>query len=420
MLSLFKCIFTAALTAALALLSSTAYAADRPRTVRESVGVNIHFTDPRPGEMDDLADAGMGWVRMDLGWGSTERVKGVYDFSHFDTLLSNLDKHHMRALLIFDYGSELYGTSAKPPFDDDGRAACARWAVAAVEHFKNRGVLWELWNEPNGDWFWPKHNAADYAKLALVVDKAIRDRFPREQLTGPATSTIDMSFLEGCFKAGCLNYWDAVSVHPYRQNDPETSATEYDALRKLIDQYAPKGKKIPIVSGEWGYSVAWGNFTDDRQAKYAAREFLVNLENGVPLSIWYDWHDDGADPKDAEAHFGLTRWDNHDGRVPVYDPKPSYIAVQTLTSTLGDAHFDRRLTIGDAAVDHVDAFAKGRERRYAAWTTSAIPHDVVVDVPKGAYDIVNWQGGRRRVVVDKAGLSITVSDMPQYVVSTRK
>jgi len=323
-------------------------------------------------------------------------------------------------MLIFDYGNELYGASGKPPYDDDGRAAFARWAVAAVDHFKNRGVLWELWNEPNGDWFWPKHNADDYAKLALTVDKAIRDRFPHERLTGPATSTIDMPFLEECFKAGCLKYWDAVSVHPYRQSDPETAATEYDALRKLIDQYAPKGKTIPIISGEWGYSVAWGNFNDERQAKYAVREFLVNMENGVPLSIWYDWHDDGTDAKDAEAHFGLTRNEYHDGRDPVYDPKPSYIAVQTLTSTLGDAHFDRRLTIGDATIDHVDAFAHGRERRYAAWTTSTTPHAVVMPVPTGAYEIVDGQGGRRRVVVDQAGLSITVSDMPQYVVRAGK
>ena len=43
-------------------------------------GVNIHFTDPRPGEMKMLAAAGFRWVRMDLKWDATESEPGRYDF----------------------------------------------------------------------------------------------------------------------------------------------------------------------------------------------------------------------------------------------------------------------------------------------------------------------------------------------------
>lgn len=44
--------------------------------------------------------------------------------------------------------------------------------------------------------------------------------------------------------------------------------------------------------------------------------------NDVPLSIWYDWHDDGQDPKEKEHNFGTVTWD--------YQPKPAYLAAQTL------------------------------------------------------------------------------------------
>lgn len=228
--------------------------ASSARTVRDSIGVNIHFTDPQPGEMDMLAALGVGFVRMDLAWGATERQKGVYDFSHYDTLMSNIDARHMHALLIFDYSNDLYGASGHPPYDDAGRAAFARWAAAAVDHFRGRGVVWELWNEPNGNWFWPHPSAADYAKLAVTVEGTIRQRCPHEMLIGPAVSGIDLSYLEACFKTGCLQYWDAVSVHPYRQSAPETAAPEYAKLRDLIARYAPDRKPIPIISGEWGYS----------------------------------------------------------------------------------------------------------------------------------------------------------------------
>ena len=45
-------------------------------------------------------------------------------------------------------------------------------------------------------------------------------------------------------------------------------------------------KKIPIVSGEWGYSCAEGSYIDDKtQGQYLARQWLTNISNGVPLSM---------------------------------------------------------------------------------------------------------------------------------------
>jgi beta-galactosidase GanA len=58
--------------------------------VTDSFGVNIHFTDPKPGEMKMLADTGFKWVRMDLNWGGTERKKGEYDFRAYDRLMTAL------------------------------------------------------------------------------------------------------------------------------------------------------------------------------------------------------------------------------------------------------------------------------------------------------------------------------------------
>jgi len=62
-------------------------AADLPGlVVPEGLGVNIHFTDPKPGEMDMLSQGGFRWVRMDFAWDATERERGRYDFSAYDRL----------------------------------------------------------------------------------------------------------------------------------------------------------------------------------------------------------------------------------------------------------------------------------------------------------------------------------------------
>ena len=387
--------------------------------VPDGLGVNIHFTDPQPGEMEMIVDGGFRWIRMDFVWIAMEREKGVYDFSAWDRLVKALDAHKIRAVFILDYSNPLYDGGLSPS-SDEGRAAFARWAAAAVRHFRNHGILWEMWNEPNIPQFWkPKPDVEQYAKLALAVGRAIREAEPGELYIGPATSCMDFAFLEGCFKAGVLEYWSAVSVHPYRQEGPETVAPDYAKLREMIDQYAPKGKSIPILSGEWGYSSGWGNFDETKQGKMLPRQWLTNLANDVPLSIWYDWHDDGQDPKEPEHHFGTVLNPYAAGKTPIYQPKPAYLAAQTLTRTLAGFRFQKRLPVGGAE-DYVMAFAKGDDVRWVVWTMAATSRAAVIPLPAGRYAVTSHTGQTMPgLEADAKGLSVTLTDAPAYLVSER-
>ncbi len=102
-------------------------AAELPRlAVPDGLGVNIHFTDPRPGELEMIAAAGTGWVRMDFGWDGTERQKGTYDpkpaYKAAKTLATVLDGFSLKERLsvggaddyvfVFAKGS---GASGLPP-----------------------------------------------------------------------------------------------------------------------------------------------------------------------------------------------------------------------------------------------------------------------------------------------------------------
>jgi polysaccharide biosynthesis protein PslG len=384
--------------------------------IPDALGVNIHFTDPRPGEMKMLAEGGFKWVRMDFSWGGTEREKGKYNFAAYDRLMDALGPHGIRAVFILDYSNRLYDDGVSP-HTEEARAAMAAWATVAVRHFAGKGVVWEMWNEPNIKQFWkPQPSADDYAKLALAVGKAIRAAAPDELHVGPATSTIDLKFLETCFQAGCLEWWDAVSVHPYRQQNPETAGEDYRKLRLLIDKYAPAGKVIPILSGEWGYSAGWGKFDVELQGKYLPREFLTNLYNQVPISIWYDWHDDGVDPTEPEHHFGTVGNAYKKDAEQVYEPKPAYLTARALTQQLGGFVYNKRLATGNDG-DWVLVFMKGDQVRMAAWTTSTTPHDVVIPMRAGAVAVFDLKGEAvERLKADEKGATIRVSDSVQYLV----
>ena len=71
-------------------------------TAPDAFGVNIHFTDPRAGEMKMLAEGGFHWVRLDFSWSRTEKTKGEYDFTPYDRLLTALDTYGICALFNGD------------------------------------------------------------------------------------------------------------------------------------------------------------------------------------------------------------------------------------------------------------------------------------------------------------------------------
>ena len=349
-----------------------------PPVVPKCVGVNIHFTGAPVRDLDGLQAGGFGWVRMDFVWSAIEKAKGQYDFAAYDTLIAGLAARHIQPLFILDYGSDLYQTGS--PRSPEARAAFARFAAASVTHYKGKPILWEIWNEPNIGFWKPQPNAAEYGRLAFETARAIKEADPNATVLAPGTSGIPLDFLESVFQTGLLRYIDAVSLHPYRGAMPETAAGDYPAVRRLVRKYAPKGRSIPLVSSEWGYTAV--NVTEEQQGQYLAREWLSNLAEGVRLSIWYDWHDDGLDPKEGEHHFGTVHND--------YAPKPAFEAAQRLTRSLGGYRFVKRLALASDQ-DYLLLFTKGRAIKLAFWTTGS---DHAVSLP----------GGRR----------LTLMGSPQY------
>jgi hypothetical protein len=373
-------------------------------------GINIHFLDAPETELDLLRDAGFQWVRMDMTWSWTERAPGDYDFSAYDRLLASLDARQMRAVLILDYGHPAYENGQAPTLPAT-RQAFARWVAAAVQRYQGRGVIWEMWNEPNLADFWkPRASAQDYILLAREVGAAIRATAPSETFIGPAVSGFDLAFLEACFRGGLLEYWDAVSVHPYRGSAPETVAEDFRNLQRLIRRYAPPGREIPVFSGEWGYTDGPGYAGLDAQvqAQYLVRQSLINRAEGVPLSIWYDWRDDGTRADYPEHHYGIV------GPAPALTPKPAYAAARQLYRELSGFRFLQRLSL-NSPNDYALLFQKDGRQLLAAWTV-AEPHAANLPTGAGQFRVRSIEGEEQFLsATSSAGLRMTLTPAVQYI-----
>ncbi len=568
----------------------------RPPRVPRSLGVCIHFTRPQPGEMRMLAAAGLHWVQTDFGWSGTERSRGRYDFHAYDRLLAALERCHLRAVWILDYGNPLYQRGQSPTTPAARHAFC-RWVAAAVRHFKGHGAIWELWDEPNNDGAWARvtpgarwdghwggaddgvfhfpltgltlgvnsnsargakpagtvmfsaatlatrkkapvnlhiftrrhpwvftngpefhgaqgsfkvaeidgkragvvsynfsdggryvgattglsiahpgtlrfavrsaarqdllvwitdrtgqtflynrlpysetgrwqpvairlghlaPGAARYARLAVDVGRTIRRAAPGEIYVGPALGrTSNILFLRACFRAGALRYWNAVTVHPYRWGGPESVPANYAEIRRLIARYAPPGRHIPLLSGEWGYtSSGLGRRGEARQARYAARELLINLWQGIRLSIYYDWYNDGQPPRVGPLgdYFSLVDHVYRGGRL-VYVPKPAYVAVKTLAAQLRGCRFLRRLDVGEPPDVYLLWFGGRTRRCLVAWKTGQKPRALIMPLRPGRWRLTNYIGTKTRTVVVPPGvhgMKLTISHEPQYLTARTK
>lgn len=374
------------------------------RHASDQVGVNIHFYDITPTEAGLLQQAGIRWLRMDVSWAHIERAPGQYDFSSLDRLVNGAVHHNVKLVLILDYGNPLYD-DGRAPYSETGRAAWARFAAALGERYRGKPVIWELWNEPNLKQFWaPQPDPNKYMAWCRSVVEALRRSDPNACIVGPATSRVDLPFLESCFAQGFLDLVNGVTVHPYRKSTlgPETALPEYEKLHALIAKYGgSRAACLPILSGEWGYTTT--EISPERQAEYLARQWLTHAAYGVPLSIWYDWRDDGPDPKEREHNFGTLHLDS--------SPKPAYLAMRAFCHTLNGFTCLGWLE-SSSPNDHLVLFHNADEEAYilAAWTITD-PHAIPLPPHWYIKKATNHIG--EQVTVENTQ-QINLSTAPQY------
>lgn len=381
------------------------------------LGVNLHPGSTALTQIAQLAAVGFRLARLDLLWDRVERRRGHYDFSPYEPIIEALRARGVRPLCLLGYDNALYErTSAVLSavaglHTEQARLAFARFAQAAVAHFRGRGIIWELWNEPDNVRFWlPAPSPDEYMALATLAVPAMRQSDPDATIVLPALTGLEpqyqvaWDFLERCFALGLLRLADAVSVHPYRLGVPESAAFDYQRLRLSIARFTPEGRAVlPIVNTEWGYSLSW--VSRQQQAAYVVRLALVNLLNRVAVSIWYDWQDDGADPRQLEDNFGLLTW--------TQQPKPAWLAARTLVRELSGFHLLRRLPLASGA-DYALFFTDGVRTRQVVWTQAA-PHALTVSGAVSTVVVSDMLGKRRTLPLQDGRATLWVSGEPQYL-----
>ncbi|MDP1383050.1 cellulase family glycosylhydrolase [Priestia megaterium] len=383
------------------------------RTVPNGLGISVHFSG-NPIDLDMVDDAGFKIVREDLFWHTVEKEPGKYDFKKqgYDLLTDSLIEKGIRPYYVLDYSNELY-ESKREIMTKKGQDAFIKYVDAASSRYKNKGIIWEIWNEPNLTDFWETQpNYKEYSKLVKRASKTIKKNDPSGIVVAPALAGItpdSLEWLEEIFKEGTLGYIDALSVHPYRGRNPETVVKDYKPVRVLINKYTDK--EIPIISGEWGYSNTKGwygkSITEQQQADYLVRMYLINLLYDVPISVIYGWKNDGIDPKNKEHNFGIRRYD-------VNIPKPAYNAINNMTYRLSGYTLKNRIDVGDSN-DYVLKFVNKQDEEVIVYWTSANPQKISMSGNEFRGRVLSFAGQQTSFLNADNNKTLYINGSPKYI-----
>jgi len=293
---------------------------------------NMNFSGRVPNDndyaiMDSMANTGVKWVRYWLSWYQVEVDSGVYNFMAADSVINGYSSRGMHVYLTLFSGNQWYDGPDSTIYDSvphpeqglsptQGSASMQGWlnfVDTAVMRYSDRVKYWDIWNEPNIDYWQPVPNAQDYAYLLKQTSQKIKSIDPSAKVIGLGTSAIDFGYISDVLQEDVIDDIDFLGFHPYRyfpEDDqdnmglpyPPTPYTDYEEeLQGLIDTLAKYDTlgRVQLWDEEAGYPsqseiFIWTPdtiFTSEAtQAKYLLRRYILNLAFNVAVTTWfYDW-----------------------------------------------------------------------------------------------------------------------------------
>ena len=280
-------------------------------------------------------------VRISVYWQLLEPVKGSYVFTSSGSNYpgASLDQAVNMAV---SYGlTPLLCLLAQP--------GLPMWSYTAGDYGAAMAALatryptvseFEVWNEPNGD-FWPGGpNPAQYTTFLNAAYDAVKAVQPNSTILvgglaafpqGVYPASIDpVTFLYNIYAAGGGDYFDAVANHPYAITGafveelpvPTEHYLQVDQMLYATMQAANDGHK-QVYWTEWGFSTLV--ITEAQQASWLAEQWTAWTAQPWHRNAYlFGFHDLDSNTSDPNNGFGITNFD--------FTPKPSYAWVQSINS----------------------------------------------------------------------------------------
>ena len=405
-------------------------------------GINTNL---RPGaadmqqRLDGFQDAGIKWGRQGFSWRNIEQKPGQYTWEAYDKLVDDCLKSGLR----------IFGQFSSPPdwkkeefkdYDPGTPAGVQKYAAfcaAATKRYAGKVDHWQIWNEPNGEYFY-RYSADQYAALLSAAGKAIHQANPDAKVLALNMAFCDVVWADKVLSQTPYDAYDIVCFHPYRaMSAPDEKfdwwmkdqyvkswhpelGEDFRMIRQdfpaQIEELATVMQKYGKLKPMWVTEICWNTnihpygTPEIRQADMIVRFYVLGIASQkVQKMFWWTFKDGGDMQYDMGNMVGLVRTN--------YEPKYSYYSFAFMTRMLEGKKWLGNFIRPDVyAITFQDP--KTQEYTIVAWATKPYAYIKVSNTEKGLtmFDVF---GTKRFVPFDKertSNLTVPLGESPIYIV----
>lgn len=345
-----------------------------------------------------MFDAGVNFVRIGqyenssdyTSWDWVERKGGEYSVvPELDDYVNSLVENGLHIEIQLLYGNPLYTSPAGrlpqtvtpepgsfhnpdrslysvfwPPKTDQQIAAFTKYVAWMVDHFRGRVEYYEIWNEPNIDYWNPTPNPENYGRLFKASADAIHKTNPSAKAVFGGLAGANRDFAKRALDAcDCASTIDIFAYHNYpdygHNLNPEGIGKDSDTnessrpLREMVRAYPGIRKELVFWNDEFNDGLAtWTDSDESVQAKYIPRGLLIDRATGVRTFVWLIvGATDGNELDDFGMLHGLKFQPND------FTPRPVFAALQNTNTLFSDTRLDSSIKI--------DSDSPAKPRTYA-------------------------------------------------------
>ncbi|MEA2169048.1 MAG: polysaccharide biosynthesis protein PslG [Solirubrobacteraceae bacterium] len=240
------------------------------KTGVRSVRFSIYWSDEQPyATMADVPAAKRARF-VDVGGVPT-------DFSDTDKLVGAAAAQRLRILPVVlraPVWARADPDKEYSPPSASGRAAYAAFLKALIERYGPGGTFlkandylpsgvihdWQVWNEPNGPFFWnvDTDGSQQYVDLLKAAYPAVKAADPKAQVIAAGLFGKSWAYLRKLYKQGAKGFFDAVAIHPFTHK-PAFVIRIAQYVRRVMRRHGDA--KLPLIISELSWPSSQGKST---------------------------------------------------------------------------------------------------------------------------------------------------------------
>jgi hypothetical protein len=409
-----------------------------------------------------MFDAGVNFIRIGqyenssdyTSWDWVEQKRGEYSITPAtDDYVNSLVENAVHIEIQLLYGNPLYTSPAGrlpesitpapggfhnpdrslysvfwPPKTAEQIEAFTKYVRWTVSHFRGRVPYYEIWNEPNIDYWNPQPSPEEYGRLFKASIPVIREADPAAKIVFGALAGAHRDYAKRALDAcQCAASIDVFAYHiypdyghnlnPEAMDDKRHASESPKALRDMVRAYPGVRKDLVFWNDEFNSIPSWPGSDESVQAKYIPRGLISDRAAGVRTFVWLIvGATDGNESDDFGLLHGLMLKPND------FTPRPVFTAFQNTNTLFSDTHLDPSIQVRNYTSEkssHSDnllsyGFRSSKGKSIVAYwlpvlskasnrfptqnitlqiSNSGIQNPVLVDITSGRMTRLSWKSG---------------------------